>query len=109
MAKFVNLIFQLNIEGLRYEDSTVFNLNLYFIPEIRYNSDLFFNLTQTKSKSEDQPIDNFPEKVLNSSLSSFLKIMESPEHSSSRLKRDVGPAGVCCRSGCTKTELVQYC
>ncbi|XP_060761505.1 insulin-like 3 (Leydig cell) [Neoarius graeffei] len=77
--------------------------------EIRYNSDLFFNLTQTKSKSEDQPIDNFPEKVLNSSLSSFLKIMESPEHSSSRLKRDVGPAGVCCRSGCTKTELVQYC
>ncbi|CAB1325942.1 unnamed protein product [Coregonus sp. 'balchen'] len=28
---------------------------------------------------------------------------------SSRTRRDVGPAGVCCRSGCTMSELVQYC
>ncbi|KAL7850817.1 hypothetical protein AOLI_G00211730 [Acnodon oligacanthus] len=28
---------------------------------------------------------------------------------SSRTARDVGPAGVCCRSGCTMSELVQYC
>ncbi|XP_060742791.1 insulin-like 3 (Leydig cell) [Tachysurus vachellii] len=75
----------------------------------QYNSDLFSNLTQIKSTSEDQTISKSPEKVLNSSVSSFLKIMESTEHSSSRLQRDVGPAGVCCRSGCTKTELVQYC
>ncbi|XP_026767705.1 insulin-like 3 (Leydig cell) [Pangasianodon hypophthalmus] len=61
---------------------------------------------EIKSSSEDQTINNSPE---NSSLSSFLKIMESLEHSSSRLQRDIGPAGVCCRSGCTKTELVQYC
>ncbi|XP_037403619.1 insulin-like 3 (Leydig cell) isoform X1 [Pygocentrus nattereri] len=26
-----------------------------------------------------------------------------------RTVRDVGPAGVCCRSGCTMSELVQYC
>ncbi|XP_017350755.1 insulin-like 3 (Leydig cell) [Ictalurus punctatus] len=72
---------------------------------IQHNSDLFFNLTQ----SEGQTSDNSPEKVLTPSLSLFLKVMESAEHSSSRLQRDVGPAGVCCRSGCTKTELVQYC
>ncbi|MBN3302961.1 insulin-like 3 (Leydig cell) [Amia ocellicauda] len=28
---------------------------------------------------------------------------------SSRLRRDSGPAGGCCRSGCTMSELVQYC
>ncbi|XP_036411961.1 insulin-like 3 (Leydig cell) [Colossoma macropomum] len=28
---------------------------------------------------------------------------------SSRMVRDVGPAGVCCRSGCTMSELIQYC
>ncbi|XP_053506981.1 insulin-like 3 (Leydig cell) [Ictalurus furcatus] len=72
---------------------------------IQHNSDLFSNVTQ----SEGQTSDNSPEKVLTPSLSLFLKVMESPEHSSSRLQRDVGPAGVCCRSGCTKTELVQYC
>ncbi|XP_010892412.2 insulin-like 3 (Leydig cell) [Esox lucius] len=27
----------------------------------------------------------------------------------SRTRRDAGPAGVCCRSGCTLSELVQYC
>uniref|UniRef100_A0AAY4AIP4 Insulin-like 3 n=1 Tax=Denticeps clupeoides TaxID=299321 RepID=A0AAY4AIP4_9TELE len=26
-----------------------------------------------------------------------------------RRRRDAGPAGVCCRSGCTLSELVQYC
>ncbi|KAF4076237.1 hypothetical protein AMELA_G00212140 [Ameiurus melas] len=72
---------------------------------IQHNSDLFSNLTQ----SDDQTSDNSPEKVLTPSLSLFRNIRESPEHSSSRLQRDVGPAGVCCRSGCTKTELVQYC
>ncbi|CAM4592931.1 hypothetical protein PO909_030816 [Leuciscus waleckii] len=42
---------------------------------------------------------------------------ELPEHSttvqdlsmSSRTRRDVGPAGVCCTSGCTMSELIQYC
>ncbi|KAK3513516.1 hypothetical protein QTP70_015915 [Hemibagrus guttatus] len=76
---------------------------------IQYNSDLFSNLKQIKSDSEDLTISKSPKKGLNSSLSSFLKIMESAKHSSSRLQRDVGPAGVCCRSGCTMTELVQYC
>ncbi|XP_052405698.1 relaxin-3-like [Carassius gibelio] len=28
---------------------------------------------------------------------------------SSRTRRDVGPAGVCCTSGCTMSELIQYC
>ncbi|KAK6302457.1 hypothetical protein J4Q44_G00268120 [Coregonus suidteri] len=28
---------------------------------------------------------------------------------STRTRRDVGPAGVCCRSGCNMSELVQYC
>ncbi|KAA0719185.1 hypothetical protein E1301_Tti007497 [Triplophysa tibetana] len=28
---------------------------------------------------------------------------------SSRTRRDVGPAGVCCTSGCTLSELIQYC
>ncbi|XP_043109663.1 insulin-like 3 (Leydig cell) [Puntigrus tetrazona] len=28
---------------------------------------------------------------------------------SSRSRRDVGPAGVCCTSGCTMSELIQYC
>ncbi|KAI4889885.1 hypothetical protein NFI96_029464 [Prochilodus magdalenae] len=32
-----------------------------------------------------------------------------PVSVSSRAVRDVGPAGVCCRSGCTMSELVQYC
>ncbi|XP_036409797.1 insulin-like 3 (Leydig cell) [Megalops cyprinoides] len=27
----------------------------------------------------------------------------------SRTRRNAGPAGVCCRSGCTMSELVQYC
>ncbi|KAJ8011307.1 hypothetical protein DPEC_G00056790 [Dallia pectoralis] len=27
----------------------------------------------------------------------------------SRTRRDLGPAGVCCQSGCTMSELVQYC
>uniref|UniRef100_A0A3B1JTS0 Insulin-like 3 n=1 Tax=Astyanax mexicanus TaxID=7994 RepID=A0A3B1JTS0_ASTMX len=26
-----------------------------------------------------------------------------------RTPRNAGPAGVCCRSGCTMSELVQYC
>ncbi|XP_066507941.1 relaxin-3-like [Hoplias malabaricus] len=26
-----------------------------------------------------------------------------------RTARDVGPAGICCRSGCTLSELIQYC
>ncbi|XP_055058200.1 insulin-like 3 (Leydig cell) [Misgurnus anguillicaudatus] len=26
-----------------------------------------------------------------------------------RTRRDVGPAGVCCTSGCTMSELIQYC
>ncbi|XP_065132364.1 insulin-like 3 (Leydig cell) [Paramisgurnus dabryanus] len=29
--------------------------------------------------------------------------------SSYRTRRDVGPAGVCCTSGCTMSELIQYC
>ncbi|KAG1969583.1 insulin-like 3 (Leydig cell) [Pimephales promelas] len=28
---------------------------------------------------------------------------------SSRSRRDVGPAGICCTSGCTMSELIQYC
>lgn len=28
---------------------------------------------------------------------------------STRTRRDVGPAGVCCTSGCTMSELIQYC
>ncbi|XP_067309883.1 insulin-like 3 (Leydig cell) [Pseudorasbora parva] len=28
---------------------------------------------------------------------------------SSRTRRDVGPAGICCTSGCTMSELIQYC
>ncbi|XP_006640027.2 insulin-like 3 (Leydig cell) [Lepisosteus oculatus] len=32
-----------------------------------------------------------------------------PLTGSSRSRREVGPAGVCCRSGCTLSELVQYC
>ncbi|XP_056322494.1 insulin-like 3 (Leydig cell) [Danio aesculapii] len=28
---------------------------------------------------------------------------------SSRSRRDAGPAGVCCTSGCTMNELIQYC
>lgn len=27
----------------------------------------------------------------------------------SRFRRDTGPAGLCCRSGCTESELVQFC
>ncbi|KAJ8336364.1 hypothetical protein SKAU_G00375840 [Synaphobranchus kaupii] len=27
----------------------------------------------------------------------------------SRARRSAGPAGVCCRTGCTMSELVQYC
>ncbi|XP_056091419.1 insulin-like 3 (Leydig cell) [Rhinichthys klamathensis goyatoka] len=42
---------------------------------------------------------------------------ELPEHSttvqdrsmSTRTRRDIGPAGVCCTSGCTLSELIQYC
>ncbi|XP_062407722.1 insulin-like 3 (Leydig cell) [Sardina pilchardus] len=31
-------------------------------------------------------------------------------HSAShRLRRDTGPAGLCCHLGCTSTELVQFC
>uniref|UniRef100_A0A8C9T3E3 Insulin-like 3 n=1 Tax=Scleropages formosus TaxID=113540 RepID=A0A8C9T3E3_SCLFO len=40
--------------------------------------------------------------------------IENPENHQlnrmfSRAQRDVGPAGVCCRLGCTISELVQYC
>ncbi|KAL2097621.1 hypothetical protein ACEWY4_006828 [Coilia grayii] len=28
---------------------------------------------------------------------------------SRRIRRDAGPAGLCCRSGCTISELVQFC
>ncbi|KAI5608150.1 hypothetical protein C0J50_9643, partial [Silurus asotus] len=101
--------------------SNVNSLNLIFsfISETQYISDLFPDLTSLKSSSEDQNINDSLEKHLNSSSSlslsssssssSFLKITQFSEHSSLRLQRDVGPAGVCCRSGCTKTELVQYC
>ncbi|XP_072528149.1 insulin-like 3 (Leydig cell) [Salminus brasiliensis] len=34
---------------------------------------------------------------------------ETNTRQSSRTPRNVGPAGVCCRSGCTMSELVQYC
>ncbi|KAM9439938.1 insulin-like 3 (Leydig cell) [Clarias gariepinus] len=75
---------------------------------IWYSTDLIPNLTQMKSSSEDQT-----EIMLNSSSSSSssssLNFIKSQEISRPRLRRDVGPAGVCCRSGCTKTELVQYC
>lgn len=85
------------------------SIYILFFSAIRHNGDLFPSLTQINRNSEDQTSNNSPEKGLISSLSSFPKITASPEHSSSRLQRDVGPAGVCCRSGCTKTELVQYC
>ncbi|XP_062844083.1 insulin-like 3 (Leydig cell) isoform X2 [Trichomycterus rosablanca] len=80
--------------------------------------------TQNQFNSpEDQMDHSAPDHLIPSSpsppslsSSSFPIIVDSPGPSESsdsfppsRRRRDAGPAGICCRSGCTKSELVQYC
>uniref|UniRef100_A0A4W4GH99 Insulin-like 3 n=1 Tax=Electrophorus electricus TaxID=8005 RepID=A0A4W4GH99_ELEEL len=72
-----------------------------------------------RSHGSSQWPDNVPqESVTNLPSSSH---MEPPEKkteqlttrhamsASARSQRDAGPAGVCCRLGCTMSEFVQYC
>ncbi|XP_076838119.1 insulin-like 3 (Leydig cell) [Brachyhypopomus gauderio] len=77
---------------------------------------LFTQHTGIQHSEEGQRIDH-------ASLESVTKNLPSSSHmgppgkkttrqamsASARLQRDAGPAGVCCRLGCTMSELVQYC
>uniref|UniRef100_A0A4W5N8U2 Insulin-like domain-containing protein n=1 Tax=Hucho hucho TaxID=62062 RepID=A0A4W5N8U2_9TELE len=60
----------------------------------------------TESVTEDQQFPSTPPQVQGDMEPSTVPLGYTM---SSRTRRDVGPAGVCCRSGCTMSELVQYC
>ncbi|TRY66296.1 hypothetical protein DNTS_008057 [Danionella cerebrum] len=58
--------------------------------------------------------EHWPEQDAPKSLSMEPQLSEystTPQDlsTSSRTRRDVGPAGICCTSGCTMSELIQYC
>ncbi|XP_035383693.1 insulin-like 3 (Leydig cell) isoform X1 [Electrophorus electricus] len=84
-----------------------------------FGRSLLTQFTDIQHSEEDQGPDNVPqESVTNLPSSSH---MEPPEKkteqlttrhamsASARSQRDAGPAGVCCRLGCTMSEFVQYC
>ncbi|XP_030630558.1 insulin-like 3 (Leydig cell) [Chanos chanos] len=96
-------------------------------PQINHNNELlgWFNSVPSDhlrgtERSENEPhLDQVVAwmSVTENSASNHHRLKDEMEHStaseglsaSPRSRRDVGPAGVCCRSGCTMSELIQYC
>lgn len=77
---------------------------------------------QSRDPESSGMVKDFPSSIEHTGSSSKIKKetrdvkdSRSPENlhaiftETQETQHDVGPAGVCCRSGCTMSELVQYC
>ncbi|KAI7809525.1 insulin-like 3 (Leydig cell) [Triplophysa rosa] len=82
------------------------------------NGDLLANQKWTPASEEEQwkefePTESMTEHPASHTSPSAEVLLHSTTvrdvSTSSRTRRDVGPAGVCCTSGCTMSELIQYC
>ncbi|KAL4656080.1 relaxin-3-like [Arapaima gigas] len=77
----------------------------------------YLRSSQSSENTEQQNQDRqFPARIKditpsieNARATDVLKESHRLNRMLSRAQRDIGPAGVCCKSGCTINELVQYC